>query len=195
MTRYAQYNDDEGLAKARGERVRVHYKKTREICHFIKGMYVTKAIKYLEKVIEGTRGIPMLRHTGGCGRHGSGKLLKTPGNVVSFPIKPTKKVIELLKNTLANAKALNADLTDEDLNKVKIIHIQTNRAVKSRRRLYRAHGRIAPFMLSPVHIEIVARVVDPETEQVEKAEPAPKKALSRKQVAKLRFKLRNGASA
>merc|ERR1712198_440367 len=35
-----------------------------------------------------------------------------------------------------------------------IEHIQVNRAPKMRRRTYRAHGRINPYMSSPCHIEI-----------------------------------------
>ena len=33
--------------------------------------------------------------------------------------------------------------------------LQVNRAPKMRRRTYRAHGRINPYMSSPCHIEIV----------------------------------------
>ena len=46
-------------------------------------------------------------------------------------------------------------------------HIQVNQAPKQRRRTYRAHGRINPYMASPCHIEII--VVEGE-EQVAKAE-------------------------
>ena len=34
-------------------------------------------------------------------------------------------------------------------------HIQVNRAIQQRRRTYRAHGRINPFMSSPCHVEVV----------------------------------------
>jgi len=35
-----------------------------------------------------------------------------------------------------------------------IEHIQVNRAPHMRRRTYRAHGRINPYMSSPCHIEV-----------------------------------------
>ena len=35
-----------------------------------------------------------------------------------------------------------------------IDHIQVNQAPKTRRRTYRAHGRINPYKSSPCHIEI-----------------------------------------
>lgn len=38
-----------------------------------------------------------------------------------------------------------------------IDHIQVNRAMAQRRRTYRAHGRINPYMSSPCHMEIVLK--------------------------------------
>merc|ERR1719234_2732533 len=43
---------------------------------------------------------------------------------------------------------------DLDADHLIIEHIQVNRAAKMRRRTYRAHGRINPYMSSPCHIEI-----------------------------------------
>merc|ERR1711896_50595 len=42
-----------------------------------------------------------------------------------------------------------------DVDKLFIAHIQVNRAVQNRRRTYRAHGRINPYMSSPCHVEII----------------------------------------
>merc|ERR1719305_2096318 len=55
----------------------------------------------------------------------------------------------MLKNAESNTeyKGLDAD-------HLIIEHIQVNRAAKMRRRTYRAHGRINPYMSSPCHIEI-----------------------------------------
>ena len=36
-----------------------------------------------------------------------------------------------------------------------INHIQTNMAPKMRRRTYRAHGRINPYMSKPCHVELI----------------------------------------
>ncbi|KAM7251771.1 hypothetical protein ACFE04_023654 [Oxalis oulophora] len=56
----------------------------------------------------------------------------------------------LLKNAESNAevKGLDADA-------LYISHIQVNQAQKQRRRTYRAHGRINPYMSSPCHIELI----------------------------------------
>ncbi|ELT88130.1 hypothetical protein CAPTEDRAFT_41521, partial [Capitella teleta] len=42
-----------------------------------------------------------------------------------------------------------------DTDHLVIEHVQVNRAPKMRRRTYRAHGRINPYMSSPCHIEII----------------------------------------
>merc|ERR1711953_492612 len=59
-------------------------------------------------------------------------------------------LLHMLKNAESNAeyKGLDAD-------HLIIEHIQVNRASKMRRRTYRAHGRINPYMSSPSHIEVV----------------------------------------
>lgn len=45
-------------------------------------------------------------------------------------------------------------------------HLQVNQAPKQRRRTYRAHGRINPYMAHPCHIELV---LVPEAKKVERA--------------------------
>ncbi|CDP08488.1 unnamed protein product [Coffea canephora] len=42
-----------------------------------------------------------------------------------------------------------------DVDSLFISHIQVNQAHKQRRRTYRAHGRINPYMSSPCHIELI----------------------------------------
>lgn len=36
-----------------------------------------------------------------------------------------------------------------------VTHIQVNKAMRQRRRTYRAHGRVNPYMSSPCHIELI----------------------------------------
>lgn len=42
-----------------------------------------------------------------------------------------------------------------DIDNCFISHIQVNRAMRQRRRTYRAHGRVNPYMSSPCHIELM----------------------------------------
>ncbi|KAJ1955026.1 60S ribosomal protein L17B, partial [Linderina pennispora] len=58
------------------------------------------------------------------------------------------------------AKGLNVE-------ELVVKHILVNAAPKQRRRTYRAHGRINPYMSNPCHIEII---VSEEEKKVEKAD-------------------------
>ena len=62
---------------------------------------------------------------------------------------------------------------------LKITHIQVNRAQKQRRRLYRAHGRISPYLSSNCHVEFHCVQV---SKDVKKAD-APALRLTKKQAA------------
>ena len=64
-----------------------------------------------------------------------------------------KKSAEFLLHLLKNAES-NAEYKGLDADHLVVDHIQVNRAPKMRRRTYRAHGRINPYMSSPCHIEI-----------------------------------------
>ena len=65
-----------------------------------------------------------------------------------------KKSAEFLLHMLKNAES-NAELKGLDVDSLVIKHIQVNKAPKMRRRTYRAHGRINPYMSSPCHIEMI----------------------------------------
>jgi large subunit ribosomal protein L17e len=56
---------------------------------------------------------------------------------VRWPEKSCRYILDLLKNAESNAVAKKLDI-----NKLRIVHIQVQRAPKQRRRMYRAHGRI-----------------------------------------------------
>merc|ERR1719498_573804 len=94
--------------------------------------------------------VPFTMFTGGIGRHAQLKNSKTPGSKGRWPQKATKVVLDLLKNAEANAETRGMDSDS-----LYIKSAQTNRAQQQRRRTYRAHGRINPYMSHPVHIEII----------------------------------------
>lgn len=66
------------------------------------------------------------------------------------PVKSAEFLLSLLKNAEANA-----DTKGLDTSNLIVKHIQVNQAPKQRRRTYRAHGRINPYMSSPCHIEMI----------------------------------------
>lgn len=126
--------------------MRAHYKNTYEVARATKGMKLKRAITYLENVLEHKQIIPYRRYTGGVGRHAQCKEFKhTQGR---WPEKSVKAVRELLRNLSANAESKKLDV-----DKCVINHVVVQRAVSGRRRTYRAHGRISPYLSSNCHVE------------------------------------------
>ncbi|GBE62227.1 ribosomal protein RPL17 [Babesia ovata] len=171
--------------KAKGSHLRAHFKNTYETAAAIRGMSVIAAKKYLQDVIDHKRCVPFRKFNGGVGRCAQAKQFKhTQGR---WPEKSCRILIDLLVNLLSNAEVKGLE-TDQ----LYIEHIQINRAPLGRRRSYRAHGRIIPFLSHPCHVEIIA---------VEKDETVPKHVDAAKKVIKLnkrqlaRFRLKDARAA
>jgi large subunit ribosomal protein L17e len=84
-----------------------------------------------------------------------------------------------------NNAAANAEMKGLDTDNLYVTHAQANRAMKQRRRTYRAHGRTGPYMSNPSHIEIILSEKDSSVAKGEDEESKPK--MSRKQQARLRL--------
>jgi large subunit ribosomal protein L17e len=128
--------------------LRVHFKNTRETAAAISGMKLKKALSYLHNVKAHKQCIPFRRFKGGVGRTAqASEFGVTQGR---WPVKSVNFVLDLLKNAQANAETKGLDTET-----LVVKHIQVNAAPKQRRRTFRAHGRINPFMSNPCHIEII----------------------------------------
>ncbi|TVY54480.1 60S ribosomal protein L17 [Lachnellula cervina] len=128
-------------ARARGAYLRVSFKNTRETAQAINGWKLQRAIKFLENVQEHKEAVPMRRYAGGK-QFGVSR--------ARWPVKSAEFLLGLLKNAEANA-----DTKGLDTGNLIVKHIQVNQAPKQRRRTYRAHGRINPYMSNPCHIELI----------------------------------------
>ncbi|KRY50983.1 60S ribosomal protein L17, partial [Trichinella britovi] len=134
--------------KARGSDLRVHFKNTRETAQAIKHMTLNRAVRFLKNVIEKKEIVPFRRFNGGVGRKAQVKNWRhTQGR---WPVKSANFLLQLLRNAESNAEYRGLD-TDH----LTIDHIVVQQASKMRRRTYRAHGRINPYMSSPCHIEVI----------------------------------------
>ncbi|CAJ0570392.1 unnamed protein product, partial [Mesorhabditis spiculigera] len=144
----AQPENNTKSCKARGSDLRVHFKNTHEVAMAIRHMPLKRAQRYLQNVQEKKEIIPF-RHFNHCvGRKAQAK---TFGVVQGrWPVKSCEFILQLLRNAESNA-----DYKGLDTDHLVIEHIQVQRAAKMRRRTYRAHGRINPFMSSPCHIEVI----------------------------------------
>ncbi|KAH0878641.1 hypothetical protein HID58_066035 [Brassica napus] len=147
--------------KARGADLRVHFKNTRETAHAIRRLPLNKAKRYLEDVIAHKQAIPFTRFCRGVGRTAQAKNRHSNGQG-RWPAKSAQFVLDLLKNAESNAEVKGLDV-----DALFISHIQVNQAAKQRRRTYRAHGRINPYMSNPCHIELILS----EKEEPVKKEP------------------------
>ncbi|GJN40384.1 hypothetical protein PR202_gb29591 [Eleusine coracana subsp. coracana] len=136
---------------------------TRETAFALRKMPLTKAKRYLEDVIAHKQAIPFRRYCGGVGRTAQAKN-RQPNGQGRWPAKSARFILDLLKNAESNAEVKGLDVDT-----LYISHIQVNQAQKQRRRTYRAHGRINPYMSSPCHIELIVS---------EKEEPVKKEAES-----------------
>ncbi|KAJ5744491.1 hypothetical protein N7533_009361 [Penicillium manginii] len=172
MVRYAaQEIENAKSARARGSYLRVSFKNTRETAQAINGMKLNKALTYLDNVTKKSMAIPMRRYAGSTGRTAQGKQFGV--SKARWPVKSAEFLIDLLKNAEANA-----DTKGLDTSNLVVQRIQVNQAPKQRRRTYRAHGRINPYMSNPCHIELILTEAN---EEVAKAAPKEVAHLSSRQ--------------
>ncbi|KAH7109613.1 ribosomal protein L22/L17 [Dendryphion nanum] len=149
MVRYAATEiENAKSARARGSYLRVSFKNTRETAQAINGWKLERALTYLGNVTEKKEAVPMRRYAGSTGRSAQGKQFGV--SKARWPVKSAEFLLGLLKNAESNA-----DTKGLDTSNLIIKHIQVNQAPKQRRRTYRAHGRINPYMSNPSHIEVI----------------------------------------
>ncbi|CAE6430711.1 unnamed protein product [Rhizoctonia solani] len=161
MVRYASAAlaaNPEKTARARGEYLRTHFKNMREVAAALTGLKLTKAYTYLENVKEHKQVIPFRRFSGGVGRASQAK--EFGATLGRWPKKSLHFILRLLKNAESNADAKNLELEE-----LTIKNIVVQQAPKTRRRTYRAHGRINPYQGHPCHVEIILAGGEEEVER------------------------------
>jgi len=131
----------------------------------------------MDRVMKHEAIIPYRKHSGGIGRASQAKVYGIPFG--RWPEKACKAVKELLVNLQANAETKRLDV-----DKCVISHVVVQRAVQGRRRTYRAHGRISPYLASNCHIEFHCTEKGGEVKKGDKApERITKKQAARKRLA------------
>merc|ERR1711890_166478 len=130
-------------------------------------------VQYLKNVLAHKEIIPFRRFMGGVGRHAQAKVHGTSQG------RWLKKSAEFLLHLLKNAES-NAEYKGLDADHLVVDHIQVNRAPKMRRRTYRAHGRINPYMSSPCHIELTLVEKEQSFSKASAEEPEKKKVSQKK---------------
>ena len=125
-------------------------KAAREICTFIKGMFLDKAKEYLEAVTKLEKPIPYKRHNQKVAHRK--ELSKWPSG--RYPVRAAEKILEVL----ANAES-NAEFKGLDTERMKIIHACSHRGMVVKRFFTRAHGSSSPKYKVLTHVEIAIEEV------------------------------------
>jgi len=136
--------------KASLREVSISPKHAVELAREIRGMYLEKAKRYLEDVINFKRPVPFKRynkkvpHRRGLTKWYSGR----------YPVKAAKFFLKLLEN-LEN----NAEQKGLDISRLKIVHCAALKGRKRRKYIPRAFGRSTPYFDTLVHVEVIAEEV------------------------------------
>ena len=128
--------------------LRVHFKNTRETGKFLKGMSLKRAQQFLKNVVSKVEIVPFTRFKYGVSRKSQLKTSKI-SSTGRWPEKSANILLDILKN--AESNALQKGL---DVNAIFIDRVIVNKAIKGRRRTFRAHGRITNFYNNPCHIKV-----------------------------------------
>ncbi len=136
--------------RSSGREVNVSPKAAREIAVSIKGMYLTKAIDYLEQVEDKKAAVAFRRHKLKVGHRSELRGFPTG----SYPVRAAKAYVDVLRNLQGNS-----EFKGLDPERVQIIHAAAfaGRSVKGF--TPRAFGRSSPKMHQLVHIELVGKEV------------------------------------
>merc|ERR1711936_316787 len=122
------------------------------------------------------------------------KTAKARGSNLRVHFKNTRETAQAIKKMplhrattyLKNAES-NAEYKGLDADHLVIDHIQVNRAPKMRRRTYRAHGRINPYMSPPCHIELC--LVEKEQAFAKTSAEPEKKKVSQKKLKRQKLQM------
>lgn len=142
----------EGLDKAKtamasGRDLRISPKATREICSSIRKMRLEDAKKFLEEVIQKKRAVPYKRYKKQV-PHRRGLQGWPAGR---YPQKASRELLKVLKALEANAVEKGLDVE-----RLRIVHAASQRAMKIRKYIPRAFGRSSPYFQQLTHVEFAA---------------------------------------
>lgn len=144
-----QLADESKIAKAMLWDVPVHPKVMREVCSVLKGMKLSEAKSYLERVIELKEAVPFRRsYSEQAHRRGLADRWGWP--VGRYPVKASRYLLKLLENVENNAESKGLDIE-----KLKIIHIAPHKGMTLKRWMPRAFGRATPRFRVRSHVEVV----------------------------------------
>lgn len=150
----------ERTARAGMQSAPISGKQSIEICNFLRGKKLTRAVAFLHNVEKKKEAVPFKRFPNGLGHK--------PGNMAAgrYPVKAAGVFLELLGNVKSNAT--NQGLTGE----LVITHIAANRASQPMRNRLKFRG-----VFKRTHLEVVvSELMEKSEKKTEKSEKKPKKS-------------------
>jgi large subunit ribosomal protein L22 len=142
--------DPDRTAIASAREVDISPKAAREICNFIKGMFLDHAKDYLEYVVIKKKPIPYKRHK----KHVAHRKELTGWPAGRYPVKAAKEILKVLENA-----ENNAEFKGLDVERMKIIHACSQKGMTLKRYFPRAQGSSSPHFNYLTHIEIAIEEV------------------------------------
>ncbi|MBR9700846.1 50S ribosomal protein L22 [Candidatus Woesearchaeota archaeon] len=145
-------------AKARGDDIGISSKTAIEICSFLRGMELEKALATLARVQKKNQAVPFKRFTDGVG-HRPGKM-----GAGRYPVKAAGEFIKLFNNAKANA-------SDKGMTGTLIIaHLSANRASRPFRNRSKYRGEF-----KRTHVEVILTERKSDKKPVAKVKPVQEK--------------------
>ena len=138
--------DPTRTAYASGRDLRISPKAAREICNTIKGMKLSDAMDFLQKVIDKKIAVPYKRYKKKLPHRK--ELQGWPTG--RYPVKAAKQILKVLENADSNAIQKNLDA-----DRLRIIHASALKSIKLKRFMPRAFGRTSPRFEQLCHVEII----------------------------------------
>ncbi|ABU81771.1 50S ribosomal protein L22 [Ignicoccus hospitalis] len=129
-------------------------KEATELARVIRGMKLTEAKAYLERVIKMEEPVPYRRYHGKVA-HKRGLADKHGIPMGRYPVKAAKYFLKLLKNVEANA-----EFKGLEVEKLKIVHIASHKGMTIKRWMPRAFGRATPEFERRTHLEVIVEEVE-----------------------------------
>lgn len=146
---YSVRVDEERSAKAMIWDAPISPKKVVNLARILRGMKLSDAKEFLERVAAGKEPVPLFRHRRKQAHHrGVAERYKIP--MARYPVKAAKILLKLLKNV-----ENNAEVKGLDIERVRITHIAVHKGRVLKRWMPRAFGRSTPRFKHYSHIEII----------------------------------------
>ncbi len=146
---YSVRVDEERSAKAMVWDAPISPKKVVNLARVIRGMKLSEAKKFLERVAEGKEPVPLYRYNRKQAHHrGVAARYKVP--MARYPVKAARILLKLLENV-----ENNAEVKGLDTERLRIYHIGVHKGRVLKRWMPRAFGRSSPRFKHYSHIEVV----------------------------------------